>query len=74
MDDLRFYVLFNSISVISGRWLGGNERLCAVELCTIDTMNTMTTVTSQNIAILDVLSIGINLKYGKYFPIELQIK
>ena len=27
MDDLRFYVLFNSISVISGRCLGDNERL-----------------------------------------------
>ena len=32
MDDLRFYVLFNSISVISGRCLGDNERLCAMEL------------------------------------------
>ena len=31
MDDLRFYVLFNSISVISGRWAVGNERLCAVD-------------------------------------------
>ena len=29
MDDLRFYVLFNSISVISGRSLGDNEMLCA---------------------------------------------
>ena len=32
MDDLRFYVLFNSISVISGRRLDDNERLCAMEL------------------------------------------
>ena len=32
MDDLRLYVLFNSISVISGRCLDDNERLCAVEL------------------------------------------
>ena len=32
MDDLRFYVLFNSISVISGRCLDDNERLCAREL------------------------------------------
>ena len=31
-DDLRFYVLFNSISVISGRCLNDNERLCAMEL------------------------------------------
>ena len=31
MDDLRFYVLFNSISVISGRWADDNERLCAME-------------------------------------------
>ena len=30
MDDLRFYVLFNSISVISGRWADDNERLCAM--------------------------------------------
>ena len=33
MDDLRFYVLFNSISVISGRWADDNERLCAMEPC-----------------------------------------
>ena len=32
MDDLRFYALFNSISVISGRWVDDNEKLCAVEL------------------------------------------
>ena len=32
MDDLRFYVLFNSVSVISGRWEVDNERLCAMEL------------------------------------------
>ena len=31
MDDLRFHVLFNSISVISGRWADDNERLCAME-------------------------------------------
>ena len=30
MDDLRFYVLFNSVSVISGRWTDDNERLCAM--------------------------------------------
>ena len=27
MNDLRVYVLFNGISVISGRWEGDNERL-----------------------------------------------
>ena len=27
VDDLRFYVLFISISVISGRWAVDNERL-----------------------------------------------
>ena len=32
MDDLRFYVLFNSISVISGQCLDDNERLCAMKL------------------------------------------
>ena len=32
MDDLQFYILFNSISVISGRWEVGNERLCAMEV------------------------------------------
>ena len=31
MNDLQFYVLFNSISVISGPWLHDNERLCAME-------------------------------------------
>ena len=30
-DDLLFYVLFNSISVISGQWTDENQRLCAVE-------------------------------------------
>ena len=33
MDILRFYILFNSISVILGRCLDDNERLCAVEPC-----------------------------------------
>ena len=32
MDDLRFYVLFNRVSVISGRWDVDNERLCTMEL------------------------------------------
>ena len=32
MDDLRFYVLVNSILVISGRCLDDNERLYAMEL------------------------------------------
>ena len=31
MDDLTFYILFDSISIISGRWVGNNERLCAME-------------------------------------------
>ena len=31
MDDLRFYVLFNSILVISGRFSDDNEMLCAME-------------------------------------------
>ena len=31
MEDLQFYVLFNSISVISGQRVGDNERLCTVE-------------------------------------------
>ena len=32
MDDLRFYVLFNTISVISGQCLDYNEWLCAMDL------------------------------------------
>ena len=38
VDDLRFYVFFNSISVISGRWAGDIERLWAMEsrLCRED--------------------------------------
>ena len=32
MDDLRFYILFKSISVISGRCLDDNESLYAMEL------------------------------------------
>ena len=31
MDDLRFYVLSNSVSTISGRWEVDNERLCAAD-------------------------------------------
>ena len=31
MDDLEFYVLFNSNSVKSARWRGDNERLSAME-------------------------------------------
>ena len=31
MDDLRFWVPFKSVSVISGMWVGDNERLCAME-------------------------------------------
>ena len=31
IDDWQFYVLFNRISVISGRWADDNERLCAME-------------------------------------------
>ena len=31
MDDLRFYVLFNSTSLTSGCWVGDNEKLCAME-------------------------------------------
>ena len=30
MDDSQFYALFNSISVISGRWAVDNERLCTM--------------------------------------------
>ena len=33
MDDLLFYNLFNSISLISGYWLDDNDRLCAMEPC-----------------------------------------
>ena len=31
MDNMRFYIIFNSISVISGRWANDNERQCAME-------------------------------------------
>ena len=30
MDDMRLYVLSNSISVISGRWEVDNKSLCAM--------------------------------------------
>ena len=32
MDELGFYVSFNSISVISEGWKGEHERLCAMRL------------------------------------------
>ena len=31
IDDLRVYALLNSNPVISGQWVGSNERLCAME-------------------------------------------
>ena len=31
MDELGFYVSFNSISVISEGWKGEHERLCAMK-------------------------------------------
>ena len=31
MDELGFYILSDSISVISGRWKGELERLCAMK-------------------------------------------
>ena len=33
MDDLQFYILFSSISVISGWWADDYERLCAMKSC-----------------------------------------
>ena len=33
MGELQFYVIFNSIPVISGHWGVDSERLCAKELC-----------------------------------------
>ena len=33
MDDLRFYILFNSSSVKSGQCSDDYERLCEMELC-----------------------------------------
>ena len=32
IDDMRSFVLLNSISVISGQWEVDNERLCAMKL------------------------------------------
>ena len=31
MYVLRLHVLFNGISVITGQWVGDNERQCAME-------------------------------------------
>ena len=31
IDDLQFYVLINSILVLSGNWYGDTERLCAMQ-------------------------------------------
>ena len=31
IDELGFYVPFNSISVILGQWKGEHERLCAMK-------------------------------------------
>ena len=31
IDNLGFYLFFNSISVISGRWEGDNKKQCAIE-------------------------------------------
>ena len=39
MESLRFYVLFSSISVISGRYYGENERQCVFLLGTAHVSN-----------------------------------
>ena len=31
LGNLRLYILFNSLLVISGLWVGDNERLCSIE-------------------------------------------
>ena len=31
LDDMRVYLIFNSISVISGQWIGDNEMLYALK-------------------------------------------
>ena len=33
MDELGFYLPFKSISVLSGRWKGEHEGLCAMKRC-----------------------------------------
>ena len=38
MYELGFYVPFNSISVISGRWKGEHERLCAIKDCFLNSI------------------------------------
>ena len=38
MYELGFYVPFNSISVISGRWKGEHESLCAMKHCFINSI------------------------------------
>ena len=32
MEDFRIYVLLNSISFISGRWVGDNDRLYVIDI------------------------------------------
>ena len=39
MDDLRFEAHFNSITVISGRWMDDNERLHNGTQCTVETIS-----------------------------------
>ena len=36
MDDLQFYILFNSISLLSGWWVSDNERVCNGTLIMIE--------------------------------------
>ena len=33
IDDLQFNIIFDSISVITGQWVGDSGRLCAMESC-----------------------------------------
>ena len=44
MDDLQFYVHFNSISDISERWAGDIKRLCAMEPRLLKKGNNLLTV------------------------------
>ena len=49
MGGLRFYALFISISVISGRRLGDSERLCSGTSCIVGKISASSVATARSV-------------------------
>ena len=64
MGDLQFYLLLNSIPVISRRWEGDSKRMCAT---------TTFMVGPANLVITDLTGVNDVFKYFGWFGITLSM-